>query len=547
MLLLNQIPKTIIYVSVLISLCITPWINVDSQVIPKVIILFCLASYLLPKINFLYFLKHKNIYLNSIFLISVLIVIQMLLVIIFTNAPIDQQIFGRSGRGLGLITYISLIIVLLAVTVFMTYDNSNLIIYGICISSTVSSLYSILQYFGLDLIDWASKTNGIIGTLGNPNFQSAFAAMSLPFAIVFLRKNNVKFRMLAVAFALLTTFTIYICESYQGYIAALLSLSIIFSLYLWKLKRVYLYMALTTVSIGIFGLISGIFNSGPFSGFIFKSSVASRREMWRTSLSTSSDNPVFGIGIDSFGDYSNYYQSASDAMGINEYIDNSHNYFLEYAATGGYPLAILHIFLILLTVFSFIKIQYNLEKFDINLSTLFGAWVAFQSQSLISPANISLMLWNFIITGFIVGSAAKINSHPAVDMSSIKTKNLNSGFFSILLLIAAIVISYPYFNADMLQKKSAASGDVLLAVKVAKMHPESIIRYQKIGVELLQAGFVEQSVDIARAAVKFSPNSFYGWALLLSSNSTLEKNKAVKELKRLNPHNKLVMELDYFE
>jgi len=544
---LNQKPKIIIYASVLVSLCLTPWVNVDSLVIPKVIFLFCLASYLLPRINLLYFLKYRNTYLNSIFIISVLIIIQMLMVLIITNAPFDQQIFGRNGRGLGLITYVSLIIVLLAVTVFFTYDNSNLIIFGICVSSAISSFYAILQYLGLDLINWASRTNGVIGTLGNPNFQSAFAAMTLPFTLVFIRKNNIKSKIAAITFALLTSFTIYICESYQGYVAALLSLSIILTLYLWKRNKVYLYIALTSMSIGIFSLISGIFNSGPLSGLIFKSSVASRGEMWRTSISTSSANPVFGIGIDSFGDYSNYYKSASDAAGINEYIDNSHNYFLEYAAIGGYPLAFLHILLILLTVISFLKVQSNLGKFDINLSTLFGAWVAFQSQSLISPANIALMLWNIIITGFIVGSAAKIGSHHPVHTSSIKTKTISVRFFTVLLMSGAIIVSYPYFNADRLQKKSAQSGDVLLAVKVAKMHPESITRYQKIGVELLQAGFVEQSVDIARSAVEFSPNSFYGWALLLSSNSTVEKNKAVKELKRLDPYNKLIIELDYFE
>jgi hypothetical protein len=544
---LNQKPKIIIYASILVSLCLTPWVNVDSLVIPKVIVLFCLASYLLPKINLLYFLKYRNIYLNSIFMISVLIIIQMLMVLIITNAPFDQQIFGRTGRGLGLITYISLIVVLLAATVFFTHANSNLIIFGICISSTISSFYAILQYLGFDLIDWASRSNGIIGTLGNPNFQSAFAAMTLPFTLVLLRKNNIKFKIAAVTFALLTSFTIYICESYQGYIAALLSLSVILSLYLWKRKKVYLYIALTSISVGIIALISGIFNSGPLAGFIFKNSVASRGEMWRTSLSTSSANPIYGIGIDSFGDYSNYYVSASDAEGINEYIDNSHNYFLEYAATGGYPLAILHILLVLLTAFSFLKVQSNLGKFDINLSTLFGAWVAFQSQSLISPANITLMLWNIIITGFIVGSAAKIGLHHATHESSIKTRTSAVRFFTILLISGAIIVSYPYFNADRLQKKSAQSGDVLLAVKVAKMHPESITRYQKIGVELLQAGFIEQSVDIARSAVEFSPDSFYGWALLLSSNSTEEKNKAVKELKRLNPFNKLIIELDYFE
>jgi hypothetical protein len=547
MLISNQKSKLIIAISVLVTLCLTPWVNIDSLVIPKVIVLFCLASYLLPRINLLYFLKYKNTYLNYIFVISVLIIIQMLMVLIFTDAPFDQQIFGRTGRGLGLITYVSLLIVLLGVTIFFTHSDYQLIVNGICISSSLSSFYSILQYFGLDLFNWVTRTNGIIGTLGNPNFQSAFAAISLPFALVFFRKNDFKSRIIGTTFALITSFTIFICNSYQGYISALLSFSIIFALYLWKRKITYFYLVLASITIGIFTLISGMFNSGPLSGFIFKSSVASRGEMWRTSLSTSFDNPIFGVGIDSFGDYSSFYKSAADAAGINEYIDNSHNYFLEYAATGGYPLAILHVLLVLLTVFSFLKVQSSLEKFDFNLSTLFGVWVAFQSQSLISPANISLLLWNFIITGFIIGYAAKIDSPHIREINNLKPSNQSVKLLSFFALIGAILITYPYFNVDRLQKIAADTGDVVLAVNVAKMHPESITRYQKIGVELLQAGFVDQSVDIARSAVRFNSNSFYGWALLLSSSSTIEKNKAVMELKRLDPYNKLIMELNYFE
>jgi hypothetical protein len=79
------------------------------------------------------------------------------------------------------------------------------------------------------------------------------------------------------------------------------------------------------------------------------------------------------------------------------------------------------------------------------------------------------------------------------------------------------------------------------------MYPESVFRYQRVGVELLQAGFLDQSLDVARAAIKFNPNSFYGWALLLSSPSIEEKNIAVKELKRLDPYNQIIMDLDYFE
>ena len=544
---LDQIPKTVIYVSVLISLALTPWMNVDSMIIPKVIILFLLAAYIIPKINLLGFLKYRNVYINMVFTVVFLIIMQMILVMTFSDAPVEQQVFGRTGRGLGLITYVSLMIILVAVMVFFNYKNSILIISGICISSFVSSAYSILQFFGLDLINWSTKTNGIIGTLGNPNFQSAFAAMSLPFTLVFIIKNNLKLKFVGILFFSTMIFTLYISESYQGYISVFLSLGVILSSYLWVKSKILFYIFSSSISVSTGVLTLGLFNSGPLSELIYKYSVKSRGEMWRTSIATSSDNPIFGIGLDSFGDYSNYYKSASDAVGVNEYIDNSHNYFLEYAATGGYLLAFLHLLLVLITAFSFLKVQLNLGKFDLNISTLFGAWVAFQGQTLISPANITLLLWNFIISGFIIGIASGVQENFLPDEIQIRTKLTSVRLGSVFLLSVVLIVMFPYFNADRLQQKADRTGDVLLAVQAAKMYPEATMRYQRIGVELLQAGFVEQSVEIGRAAVAFNPNSFYGWAFLLSSDSTEEKNKAVSELKRLDPFNKIIMELNYFE
>lgn len=543
---LNQLPKNIIYVSVLVSLVLTPWINVDSMIVPKVILLFWLALYILPKIEIIRVVKERNFYVNSALILSILIIVQLIVVVIVTDSPIEQQVFGRTGRGLGLITNISLIIILIAVIVSFSLSHSKIVLFGIFLSSFISSFYSILQYIGLDLINWATRTNGIIGTLGNPNFQAAFAAMSLPIAFMYLKKG-MKSNVVAIIFFILTVFTIYLCQSYQGYIAAMLSLCSVLCLYLWYKNKFYFYVVVSSASLGALSVVAGLFNLGPASGFIYKSSVASRGEMWRTSISTSSDNPIFGVGLDSLGDYSNFYKSSSDALGINEYIDNSHNYFLEYAATGGYPLAIMHILLVVITALAFIKLQSNLRMFDLKVSILFGAWVAFQAQSLISPANITLLVWNYIITGFIIGGAVKVQESDLKKFNATKIRIIPVNALSTILLIIAIFVSYPYFNADRLQLKAARSGDVSLAVQVAQMYPESVMRYQKIGVELLQAGFVEQSVEIARDAVEFNPNSFYGWALLLSSSSIEEKNKAVKELKRLDPHNKIVMELDYFE
>jgi hypothetical protein len=63
--------------SVFITLSLTPWVNADSLIIPKQIILFCLAFFLIPKlvINIRPFMKFK------LFKISILI--SILIAIIF--------------------------------------------------------------------------------------------------------------------------------------------------------------------------------------------------------------------------------------------------------------------------------------------------------------------------------------------------------------------------------------------------------------------------------------------------------------------------------
>jgi predicted Zn-dependent protease len=56
-----------------------------------------------------------------------------------------------------------------------------------------------------------------------------------------------------------------------------------------------------------------------------------------------------------------------------------------------------------------------------------------------------------------------------------------------------------------------------------------------------------QALEVARAAVAFNPNSFSGWALVLANDlSTLEEKKeALKQLKRLDPFNKLLNDVKF--
>jgi hypothetical protein len=67
----NHTFKIILIIASLIFLAISPWVNKDSIVVPKVILLFLLALFLLPRI----FQEYKQLYENT--------TLRILLIIIF--------------------------------------------------------------------------------------------------------------------------------------------------------------------------------------------------------------------------------------------------------------------------------------------------------------------------------------------------------------------------------------------------------------------------------------------------------------------------------
>ena len=345
----NRIYFLVVLISVTTTLSLTSWMNVDALVIPKVIIVFCSAMFLFPLVlfNVRFFFTHLR--LRILFFLFFCMLIQMIIVMFISSAPIEQQIFGKTGRGLGFLTEISILIITLITIRYVELKNLHYLVNGLVFSVCISSVYSIFQSFGLDLFAWYSRTNGIIGTLGNPNFQSAIAAISIVPASTYIWQKGFKPKFLSFITCLTLIYTIYICQSSQGYIVATLTILVSLLLYLWYRSRVFFYI--TSISAVIAGFISlaGMLNIGPLSGFLYKQSVSSRGEFFRTAVYGANDNPFFGVGLDSFGDFSQFYKSAKDYAGINEFTDNAHNYFLQYAVTGGYPLAVFYLFLTLLT------------------------------------------------------------------------------------------------------------------------------------------------------------------------------------------------------
>ena len=536
--------KLLVVCSIAITLAATPWVSADALIVPKIIVLATAAGYMLP-----FLIKNNRQLLDTkskrnLLIVSILFTAYMLFVMASSQAPFEQEIFGQTGRGLGFITYFSLLILMLYTQIKIKFENLPIILSGLFLGCTFSSIYSIMQYLGFDIFDWRTQTNGIIGTLGNPNFQSSFVAISLiPTIAFFWDKKNKLFTIPIVTIIFL--FTLFICNSTQGYIATIASLIYLTLTFLWFNGRKSLfYMASFISLVSTVIAILGMFNKGFLSHYLYKISIQSRGEMWQTTLNMIKDNPWTGVGIDSLGDYSLRYRDEKIANGIAEYIDNAHNFFLQFAATGGIPLSTLYVGILAITSISIVRVQISLGKFNLIFSALVSAWISFQLQSLISPAALPTLAWNFIFCGALVGLNKNLTNYKDENHSKSKVKNPSLDKSSIYLLSVvsatiAFILTIPLFNADKVAKQADTTRDGFLAVKAAETYPRSIVRYNRLGAGLFESGLYDLSLEIGKGAVEFNSNSYLTWVIVMvNPKATLEERQRAKaELIKIDPFN----------
>lgn len=356
----------------------------------------------------------------------------------------DQKfvgIFGETQRKTGLITYICLSIFILFTSKNVTYKNSKQIYYYVQFTLAIFLIYGTMQLTGNDFVDWLNNYNSIIGTLGNPNFASAFMAMMacISFSAILFKPLSKVFKYVCVTLLMWSIFLIYQSDSKQGLVTVAAGIAFIVSV---KIVKFNLKAGLATIfsffTLGLFAVL-GMLQVGPLTYFLYKDSVTLRGYYWNAGINMFTQNPLFGVGLDRYGANFNQYKYQEFVLdrGFDLISTNAHNIPIQIFATGGALFGALYLainFYILARGLKGLK-RVSGDQLTL-LSGVFGAWIAYQSQALVSIENIGTAVWGWFFGGCIVGLTSTNNK---IQTKSNSTKVMLQPLVSMVLVLMMLI------------------------------------------------------------------------------------------------------------
>jgi len=571
--LVDSIGKIISLGTILTCILVTPQLALDPINLPKMVVLAITAGVVLGMLFSVRSSITKNgskvmLYLFFGFFVS------LAASVFFSDQPLTQGIFGTHGRNTGLITYFSFMTLLIVAFHISNPKELKRFVKTLYIAGLLSAAYGLIQFLGVDPAGWDIYASPVVGFLGNSDFQSAFLAIFATVALSqgFLGQSN---RWPNFIIATSTMVIAYLTQAKQGLIAFIIGASIlIFVIAIKKNWKVVIGLYLTSAASGITLIALGLKDLGPIGHIIYKSSLEARFYYWQAAIRAFKDNFLFGVGLDALGDYYGRYRTAEAVAWNTQPTNAAHNIYLDYAANGGIFFLVLNLILVGWVLKSFILVVIRDRNFNSEFIALFSGWVAFQAQSLISINQIGLAVWNWIISGLLIGYASnpkvveaktpfhqksrkRLSTNKEPQQSQLKSGALVGGFvgfvFMAIIVIPAYVGSAQYWDAmnsrDLKRVESAAYiwpqdeykyWSVILTIggnasKIDESSPDpNPVEIQKQIDDLNGV-----ALAINRDAVIDFPNSMHLWRLYAKNplNSEPEIALAMRKIKELDPNN----------
>jgi O-antigen ligase len=461
-----------------------------------------------------------------------------------------QQLFGTNGRNTGLITYLAFSILFAISMVASNPDYLKKFLFAALTVGMASLGYGVIQALGGDPFDWVNPYSPVFGFLGNPNFQSSL--LGILGAVVFtqLLSGSVKIQV-KVAYLVYLIVTLYVIketDSQQGFLVLLIGSAVSIGVFVNQRSKALGYSYLGLAAVGFVAVLVGTLNKGPLASLLYKDSVTYRGDYWRAGWKMTLENPIFGVGLDSYGDW--YRRSrtieATLRRGPEVTSNAAHNVYLDISSYGGFPLILIYVALMVMVAICGVKVIKRSKTFNAGFVGLVAGWVAFQAQSIISINQIGLALWGWVLSGLIIGYEINTrNDDVLIDRKSGKnsTKHFQTSAATSLAmfvgLIVGVLVGMPPYLASAQYKGALESGDPTVIQEAAYIWPTDASRMIQVATTLDQNKLPDRGLQVAVDAVERFPDNYSVWATLnlMSKASEEQKAEALSQMKRLDPLN----------
>jgi hypothetical protein len=372
---------------------------------------------------------------------------------------------------------------------------------------------------------------------------------AIVFAQIFVKGLKLQFKALIGLYLLLTLYVIKETASQQGFLVLVLGIGVVVGLYLIQLnKKLGIAYGLLSV-LGFFVVLFGTLNKGPLASLLYKESVTYRGDYWSAGWKMTIDHPIFGVGIDSYGDWYRRGRTlaATVRRGPDVTANAAHNVFLDISSNGGFPLVAIYLTLMVMVVVSAIKVLRRSAGFNPALAGLVAGWVAFQAQSIISINQIGLAVWGWVFSGLIIGY--EINTRNAVvtptvaKKGRVASKPAQASAASVVAVFVAfllgVLIAMPPYLASAKFNTARESGDAKMVEESAYLWPNNPVHMIQAAGLLYDSKLQAQAISVLVDATKEFPDYYGTWGTLyqLPEATPEQKAEALVQMKRLDPLN----------
>ena len=551
----KRVLNLVVFAGPATSLAISPWFNFDPINHVKILVLTC-TSFAAFGLLVPYLPKacekvgKQNIFILGLFLVA------LSSTFFLSGANKSQQFWGVFGRNTGILSYVSLILILFVTASLALRKAYARIVWSLVVTVAMMSAYCLIQIAKLDPIAWSALFP--FGTLGNVNFLSGF--MGLGLVTVFILAMSNQFQMgLRLSLATLFVIGIFVLirsDSTQGVVALAAGIATYLLIKSWYLHRIIFILTLLIFASGFVSVVLGLFDRGPLKGLIYQVTVLFRADYMHAGISMLLNNPLTGVGIDSYDDWYRAERGIISALrtSLNRTANSAHNVTIDLAAGGGFPLLIAYLALLLVISYSILSGLKKGQAKDPFFMAIAMSWLAYQVQASVSINQIGVGVWGWILGGAILGYSKISEPKEVHEVQRNRVKRAKAEartrrgspntppplpvITSALLLSLGFTFSFLPLKTDSDFAYASKIGSAQSLLEITGRISMSSFLLQKTTVDTFESNLPDISKTINDRLISRFPLSIGGWFSMIESNSysQIERQNAIKVVSDRDPY-----------